>query len=259
MMTTKFPSTLALRLLAGLLLSTSLGCTALEKYNRGMYAVNTTVDKYTLRPAARVYRAVTPDPVEKSVGNVFSNIGEVNTTVNSILQGKFHNAAISSSRFVWNTTLGLGGLFDVASFMKLKADHEDFGQTLRKWGLPAGPFVVLPVAGPSTLTDTVGRVGDVAMSPYAYYHWPSTAAKNSTTVVRALNTRARLLPVTDKLATIKGDEYTFVKSAYLQRRKTLVNDGKLDTKDDAAFDELLLDEVLGEEVIDDALDSITTN
>ncbi len=244
----------SITILASMLLAGCASNDPLEGYNRAMYSVNTTVDKYTLEPAAKAYRAVTPDPVENSVSNVFNNLGEIKTTLNSVLQGKFHNAAVSSSRFVWNSTLGLGGLFDVATSFNLKANNEDLGQTLRTWGVPEGPYIVLPLLGPSTLTDTVGRVGDVALSPFSYYSWSNS--KRAITVVRALNTRARLLPVTDKLKTMQGDEYLLAKSAYLQRRQSLANDGKINEKDDAALDELLLDEVLGEELMDDALDTL---
>ncbi len=245
---------MSMSLLTSVLLVSCASNDPLEPYNRAMYRVNTVVDRYTFEPAARVYQAITPDPVEKGVSNVFSNIGEINTTLNSVLQGKFHNAAVSSSRFVWNTTLGLGGLFDVATSFKLMANHEDFGQTLRTWGVPEGTYVVLPLLGPSTVTDTVGRVGDVALSPYAYYSW--SEGKRAITIVRTLNTRAKLLPVTDKLRDMQGDEYLFAKSAYLQRRQSLTKDGKMSSKDDAALDELLLDEVLGEELMDDAIDSL---
>ncbi len=198
------------------------GCSfhqGLESYNRGMYKVNKTVDTYTLKPLAKGYKAITPDPVEKSVNNFFSNIGEVGTFVNSILQGKLHNAAVSSSRIVWNTTLGIGGLFDVATAFNLKSDPEDFGQTLRKWGIPEGPFIMLPLFGPSTITDTVGRVGDAYISPYRQYDWHNKDIRQSVIGLRALNSRVQLLPMTNMLENISSDEYLFVKSAYLQQRR----------------------------------------
>lgn len=239
----------------GLLIAIVLlqGCASdspLESYNRGMYQVNKTVDQYTLKPAAKAYKAITPDPVERSVDNFFSNIGEINTLANSVLQGKFHNATVSSARIVWNTTLGLGGLFDVATAMNLQSDPEDFGQTLRKWGVPAGPYVVLPILGPSTITDTVGRVGDYAISPYAHYDWNDHSVREGVTVLRALNTRSKLLSLSSMLDNASSDEYSFMKSAYLQQREALVRDGKADSKADEAFDELFFDEVFSEDILE---------
>lgn len=223
------------------------GCASdspLEGYNRGMYKINKTVDKYTLEPAAKAYKAVTPDPVERSVDNFFSNIGEINTVANSVLQGKLHNATVSGARIVWNTTLGLGGLFDVATAMDLQSDPEDFGQTLRKWGVPAGPYIILPLLGPSTLTDTAGRAGDFMISPYAHYDWNDHYTREGVTILRALNTRSKLLSLSSMLDNVGTDEYSFVKSGYLQRRENLVRDGKNEGKIDEAFDELFFEEVL---------------
>lgn len=225
------------------------GCASngtLESYNRGMYNLNKTVDKYTLKPAAQAYKAITPDPIERSVTHFFNNIGDVNTLANSLLQGKFHNAAVASSRVVWNSTVGLGGLFDVATPMRLTASPEDFGQTLRTWGLPAGPYVVLPLLGPSTVTDTAGRIGDVFLSPYSYYTWHDHYVREGVTALRMLNTRAKLLSLSQLAENASGDEYTFVKNTYLQKRQALVRDGKSDDKVDDAFDALFLDEMLEE-------------
>ncbi len=232
-------------LLVALVVAMLGGCAsggALESYNRNMYAVNKTVDEYTLKPVAKAYKAITPDPVERSVGNFFGNIGEVNTLANSLLQGKFRNAAVASARIVWNTTLGLGGLFDVASAMDLKTHPEDFGQTLRTWGVPAGPYIVLPILGPSTVTDTVGRVGDLSLSPYTYYHWNDHAVREATTALRAINTRAKLLSLSNLANQASTDEYGFVKNGYLQRRQSLLRDGQTDEKVDEAFDALFFDE-----------------
>ncbi len=212
---------------------------ALEKYNRGMYAVNKTVDRYTLKPIAKGYRAITPDPVERSVSHFFDNIGELGTMTNSLLQGKFHNLAASSARFVWNSTLGLAGLFDVATAMDIKANDEDFGQTLRYWGVPSGPYIVLPLLGPSTVTDSVGLVGDAYISPLFHVNNNSIKAANKALVaVAAVDRRAQLLEKEKLLQNATTDEYGFVKSAYLQRRQALVNDGKQDTSLDEDFDAL---------------------
>lgn len=216
---------------------------ALERYNRGMYQANKAIDKYTLKPLAKGYRAITPDPVEVGVSNFFSNIGEIGTVANSLLQGKFHNAAASSSRLVWNTTIGIGGIFDVATAMNIKADPEDFGQTLQTWGVPAGPYVVLPLLGPSTVTDTVGKVGDAMISPINRYEgWGDHSIREGLIALNYISARAELLSAEKLLDTATTDEYLFVKNAYLQKRATLVNDGQvknkaLDAELDALFDE----------------------
>ncbi len=214
-------------LLTVFLLGGCAGNNGLESYNRSMYKINKAVDKYTLKPIAKGYRAITPDPVEKGVSNFFNNIGEVGTFANSLLQGKFNNAALSSSRFVWNTTLGIGGIFDVATAMNIKAKKEDFGQTLQTWGLPAGPYIVLPFFGPSTVTDSVGRVGDAFLSPINRYDWNSNSLRNSVIGLYYVDKRARLLNAEKLLNSASVDEYSFVKNAYLQHRQALVHDGEV--------------------------------
>lgn len=223
------------------LLAGCAGTQTLESYNRGMYQANKTIDKYTLKPIAKAYQAVTPDPVEHSVGNFFNNIGEVNTLVNSVLQGKLHNAALSSARLVWNTTLGLGGLFDVATAMDITADKEDFGQTLRVWGVPAGPYLVLPLLGPSTVTDSVGLVGSYFINPIHHYDWPDHRPRTAMVALGVIDVRAQLLSTEKLLEGASTDEYSFVKGAYLQRRDTLARDGKGDGAVDEAFDALFDD------------------
>ncbi|PIE45346.1 MAG: ABC transporter [Gammaproteobacteria bacterium] len=212
---------------------------ALESYNRNMYKINRAIDNVTLKPLAKGYHAITPDPVEDSVDNFFSNLGEVSTIINSILQGKLNNAVASSARLVWNTTLGLGGLFDVATAMNIQVDKEDFGQTLRRWGLPAGPYIVLPILGSSTPTDTLGLVGNYFMSPLSYEKlWHNEDTHIGLLVLDRINARVQLFEKEELLKKAAIDEYGFVKSAYLQRRNTLTRDGKGDTEIDQAFDEL---------------------
>ncbi len=219
------------------------GCSSLESYNRTMYKTNKAIDKYTLKPIAKGYHFITPDPVERGVSNFFGNLGEVGTVVNSLLQGKVRNAALSSSRFVWNTTLGLGGMFDVATAMNVVAKPEDFGQTLQVWGMPAGPYVVLPILGPSTVTDSVGLVGDYFAYPLTYYHWTDHSVREGVTALKTVDTRTQLLPLEKQLKGVP-DEYSFVKSAYLQRRASLVRDGAIEENNDIDkdFDELLDEE-----------------
>lgn len=219
------------------------GTTTLEKYNRTMYQTNKVIDQLTLKPITKAYQAVTHDVIERRVNRFFNNIGEVGTLINSLLQGKLHNAAVSSSRLVWNTTLGLGGLFDVATVFGLKAHKEDFGQTLQTWGMPTGPYVVLPLLGPSTVTDAFGLVADSAIYPINRYDdWSSHWVRDGVIALNMVNTRAQLLPLEELLDTATTDEYLFVKSAYLQRRAALVRDGEsdghLDDEVDSIFDDL---------------------
>ncbi len=206
-----------------------------------MLLIAKVIDKYTLKPIAKAYQRVTPDPVERSVDNFFNNLSEVGTMVNSVLQGKLHNAAASSARFVWNSTLGLGGLFDVATGMDITAHTEDFGQTLRTWGVPAGPYVVLPILGPSTVTDSVGLVGDYFTSPVYRFDWPDHRPRTAAVSLNVINTRVQLLSTEKLLQNATTDEYSFVKSAYLQHREALVRDGEEDASIDEAFDEMFND------------------
>ncbi len=220
-------------ILFGLLITLLGGCASgdgLENYNRRMYKINKVVDEFTLKPIAKGYKAVTPDPVEKGVSNFFDNLNEVSTMTNSLLQGKVNNALLSSSRFVWNTTVGIGGIFDVATAMNIKANKEDFGQTLQTWGVPAGPYVVLPFFGPSTVTDSVGLVGDTLLSPLNQYDWHSNKLRNSVTGLYYVDKRSRLLNAEKLLDSASVGEYGFVKNTYLQHRQALVNDGKVENK-----------------------------
>lgn len=209
-----------------------------ESYNRAMYETNKVIDKYTLKPLTKGYEAIMPDPAERSVSNFFNNLKEINTFVNSLLQGKLHNAAVSSARFVWNTTLGLGGLFDVATAMNLEATPEDFGQTLRTWGIGEGPYIILPLLGPSTLTDSVGLVGDYYISPGYQYDWSNKTQQYSFVALGAVDKRSKLNNLEKLLKNATVDEYSFVRESYLQRRAALVRDGKTDESIDEAFDEL---------------------
>lgn len=196
----------------------------LESYNRAMFAFNDAVDKAVFKPVAQAYQAVLPDPVIASVGNFFSNINDVAVLINDLLQFKFHQAAMDSSRIVFNTTFGIVGLFDVASRMELPKHTEDFGQTLGYWGVGEGYYVVLPLLGPSTIRDTVGLAGDFMISPIDW-------ATDSDTVewslwgLNLINRRAGLLRVERAFADAQIDPYSFRRSAYLQMRRNLVYDG----------------------------------
>jgi len=207
-----------------------------EGFNRRVFAFNDVLDRYALKPAAQGYRYVTPDPLEKGVSNFFDNLGEIRTAFNSLLQGKPGNAGLASTRFLMNTTFGLGGLLDPATHAGFLADREDFGQTLAVWGVGEGPFVVLPLLGPSTVRDTAGL-------PVDWYTYPLTYVEDDTVRyslrgLEILDARASLL---DQEDLIRGDRYSFIRDAWMQRRRFEVNDGDAgeDTfiNDDFDFDE----------------------
>ena len=186
-----------------------------------MFAFNDTVDTYTLKPIAKGYRAVTPDPVERGVSRMFSNVGEVVNVFNDLLQGKFRQAGNDTGRFVINTTIGLVGFFDVADHFGLpKNDGEDFGQTLGVWGVNSGPYLVLPLIGPSTVRDGPARIVDRFINPINEIdHVPT---RNQIYGAEVISTRADLLEA-EKF--VRGERYSFIRDAYLQRRKFLLTDG----------------------------------
>jgi phospholipid-binding lipoprotein MlaA len=196
----------------------------LEPLNRAVYVFNDKLDRYVLKPVAKGYRAVLPRPVRKGVSNFFSNLREPAVVVNSALQGKFKNAASDLGRFVTNSTLGVFGIFDVATYFGLEKHAEDLGQTLGVWGIGEGPYLVLPIFGPSNIRDGIGLYGDQQLYPPAHMEEQSTAWKLY--VVEAIDTRARLLEAGDILEQAAGqDPYVFVREAYRQRRRSLIHDG----------------------------------
>lgn len=196
----------------------------LENLNRKVFYVNERLDHYALRPAAVTYRKLMPNPLEKGVDNFFSNLDEVTNVFNDLLQGKFGQAAHDSGRFLLNTTLGLGGIFDVAQRAGLeKSDGEDFGQTLAVWGVGEGPYLMLPLLGPSTLRDAPSKFVDTITSPFSYVD--DVRTRNTARGVDLLAKRASLLEVDD---IISGDKYLFVRDVYLQRSRYLVNDGAIE-------------------------------
>jgi phospholipid-binding lipoprotein MlaA len=196
----------------------------LEGLNRTTFKVNETVDDYVLKPVAKGYQAITPGFFRSGVSNAFSNIGDVGTSVNNLLQGKPGNAVSDVGRFVVNSTLGILGLFDVASGMGLEKHDEDFGQTLGSWGVGNGPFLVLPLLGPSTLRDVAAKPVD-SYTGYSRYmgHVPT---RNSVQALGIVNFRADLLNTTSTLDEASLDKYQFIRDAYLQRRLSQVYDGK---------------------------------
>ena len=194
-----------------------------EPLNRAVFGFNERMDAWVLKPVALGYKRVTPDPVEGGVTNFFANLNEVPNILNNALQWKWGKVANSTGRFLLNSTIGLAGFVDVAAAAGLpRNDDETFGQTLSYWGAPAGPYVVLPFLGPSTVTDTAGLPLDQLMHPTHYSG--DNAARIQFVVADAVDLRARLLKSEDF---ISGDRYTFIRDAYMQRRAYLVADGEI--------------------------------
>src|SRR3989344_2295910 len=170
----------------------------LEGLNRGIYKFNDTVDKAALKPIAGAYKAVLPTPVRSGVNNFFSNLSTFVSAINNLLQFKFGNAFSEAGRFVINSTFGIAGVMDVASWDKIEKHTEDFGQTLGRWGVGNGAYLVLPILGPSTLRDTTGLVVDtLAFDPITYIDDPAT--RNSLWGVKLIDKRAQYLPGSDLL------------------------------------------------------------
>ena len=210
--------------LSGCATTTASKADPLEGLNRATYAFNDAVDEAVFKPVAKGYQAVTPGFFRAGVTNLFTNIGDVATAMNNLLQGKGGDAASDAGRFLVNSTLGVLGLFDVATPMGLEKHDEDFGQTLGKWGVNSGPFLMLPLMGPSTLRDAAGRPVD-AYAGYSRYvdHIPS---RNSAFALEIIDLRANLLGASSTLDTAALDKYQFIRDAYLQRRLRSIYDGK---------------------------------
>jgi len=209
----------------------------LEGVNRVTFKVNDAVDKAVLTPVAKGYQLVTPEFVRTGVSNAFSNVGDVSNSVNNLLQGKAAAAATGLGRLLINSTLGILGLFDVATPMGLQKSNEDFGQTLGKWGVGSGPYLVLPLMGPSTLRDAVARVADSQLGySNQIQHVPS---RNATLGLDIINIRAELLMTTRTLDEASLDKYQFLRDAFLQRRLSQVHDGKVSQADRDKLEESL--------------------
>jgi phospholipid-binding lipoprotein MlaA len=194
-----------------------------EGFNRRMFAFNDAVDDAVLRPVATAYRDVVPSFVRTGIGNFLGNVGDVWSTVNHLLQGKVQTGAEMGMRVLTNTLLGMAGLLDPATEMGLTRRSEDFGQTLGRWGMGPGPYLVLPLFGPSTLRDATDRVVGNEFSAGSLP--PSDAGRYVITALQVVHTRAGLLDATTLLGEIALDRYSLVRDGYLQRRLSAVYDG----------------------------------
>ena len=195
----------------------------LEPLNRGIYRFNDTVDKAVIKPVAQGYSAVMPAVGKTMVSNFFSNLDDVVVTANDLLQFKLVQGFSDGMRVFVNTTIGVFGLIDVASTGELKKHNEDFGQTLGKWGVGNGPYLVLPILGPSTLRDSAGLYVDGYSSPV--YQIKHMRTRNQAYLARGLNLRAELLDQEKVLREAMLDPYEFTRDSYLLYRKNLVYDG----------------------------------
>lgn len=193
-----------------------------EGFNRAMFRFNDTADRWFLKPAATSYRQITPIFMQTGVSNFFSNLREINNVLNDMLQWKWGQAGNDTGRFLVNSTVGIAGLFDVAQHMGMEpSDGEDFGQTLAVWGVSSGPYVVLPMLGPSTIRDFPGEVVEWYTNPLSYVD--ENSVEYTLKVVDVIQTRASLLQAESLL---QGDRYVLLRDAYLQRREFLIKDGE---------------------------------
>ncbi|MCC6611479.1 MAG: VacJ family lipoprotein [Burkholderiales bacterium] len=202
-----------------------------EPANRAVFEFNEGLDRTVIKPVAQVYRAVLPQPVRTGVRNFYGNLWDPWIGVNNLLQGKVEWAMSDMFRFAVNTTFGLGGINDVATDMRLEKHNEDFGQTLGRWGIEPGPYLVLPVLGPSTVRDGVGLIADTfGYLPWRIPTWRKwnhyVAWRNSLTALGFVSLRATLLDAESVVEEAALDKYSFVRDAYLQRRRSLIYDGE---------------------------------
>lgn len=195
----------------------------LEEINRTTLKINKTLDSAIATPVATFYQKVTPDFIEVGIYNIISNVDDINISLNNILQGKIKEGLSDIARFTVNSTLGLGGFIDVASKMGLQKHNEDFGQTLGFWGVPHGPYIMLPGLGPSSLRDTVGMIPDAFLSPRILLNHEPTIY--SLKFLDLIDTRARYLGLEN---IVIGDEYLFIKDAYYQNREFDTLDGEVE-------------------------------
>lgn len=222
-----------LRRFLGLMLLTALvGCATtggnprdpFEGYNRAMFGFNDGLDKVVFKPVATGYKTVMPEIARTGVTNFFSNLSDIWIGVNNVLQGKVEAGAGDFVRFLVNSTVGVVGLFDVASKTGLEKHNEDFGQTLGRWGVGSGPYVVLPILGPSDVRDGLSTLL-VDWRGYPIWYINDVAVRNSLIVFRFIDARANLLDISQLAEEAALDHYAYVRDAYLQRRRSLIYDG----------------------------------
>jgi phospholipid-binding lipoprotein MlaA len=196
----------------------------LEPWNRAMYSVHTAVDDAVIKPVAKAYVQVWPEPVRTSVSNFFGNIDDFFTGVNDVLQGNGNRAGDAFGRVLLNSTFGLGGIFDLASMIGITKDRNDFGLTLGKWGAPEGAYLFIPLFGPTTVRDGTGVIVRIYLSPTGYID--DIAVRNAVWGLNYLDSRAQLLQSEGVLETAALDKYRFLRNAYLKNRRYQLYEGK---------------------------------
>lgn len=204
----------------------------LEKINRVTFAFNDTVDRVALKPAATAYQKVLPGFVQTGVSNFFGNLSDAWSSANNLLQGKGEQGATDFMRFALNSTFGIVGILDIASEAGLQKHNEDFGQTLGVWGVPAGPYLMLPLLGPSTVRDTAALPADMWADA-----WTTVTPVNVRNIgigVRAIDQRASILEASNLFEEAALDRYEFIRDGYMQRRESRVRDGESAPRDDAS-------------------------
>ncbi len=194
-----------------------------EKFNRAMFSFNDAVDRAALKPAATVYKETLPSFVQTGVNNFFGNLADAWTAVNNLLQGKGAEGMSDVARFAMNTTLGMVGVLDIASQAGLHKHNEDLGQTLGTWGVPSGPYLMLPLLGPSTVRDTAALPVDLWADPWS--HKMPVGWRNVGIGVRAIDQRAAVLEASNLMEEAALDRYEFIRDGYLQRRESRIEDG----------------------------------
>ena len=194
-----------------------------QNINEKTHNLNQTLDMQVASPVARFYKRITPDFLEKGITNFTHNIEDLSIGINNILQGKFNEGLSDFSRFTLNTSIGLLGFIDIASDLGLTKHNEDFGQTLAVWGVPDGPYLVLPGLGPSTTRDTLAMIPDAFLTPLWLVDHDRTSY--SLTAIDLIDTRARYLGLE---SVVIGDEYLFYRDAYLQSRNFEIKDGEVE-------------------------------
>ncbi len=219
-----------------------------EDFNRTMHDFNDGLDSHLLKPIVDGYKWITPDLIETGVSNIFLNMKGINVALNDFLQGKLQQGAEDTGRFLLNSTVGIAGIFDVATYAGLNQNDEDFGQTLAVWGVPSGPYLVLPLLGPSTFRGVPGVVFDTAANPISYLTWPIAAPIAAMAGIDRRATADSSLQFIDEAAV---DSYVFTREAYLQYRDYLASDGKQEYTDDSLLGEF------GDEEDEDLLSDIS--
>ena len=209
-----------------------------EKFNRQMFAFNDAVDRGALKPAASAYKQVLPTFVQTGVANFFGNLSDLWSGANNLMQGKGAAGLSDLTRFALNSTFGLAGLLDIGSEAGLPKHNEDFGQTLGAWGVASGPYLMLPLLGPSTVRDAVVIPIDIAADPWAYKH--PVGWRNVGTAVRAVDQRAAVLDASNLMEEAALDRYEFIRDGFLQRRQSRITDNgeqKIKFRKDARQDD----------------------